>query len=112
MVDLSDMRYNAQHGDFFFAKFGIRDYIRKSPVFILSNQCDKNDDVVICLCTSQPAKSEFDAKVQLRKETYVRTNKIHTISRSQLLFRIDHQFGPGEYEAIINKLKKALDLKT
>jgi hypothetical protein len=37
--------------------------------------------------------------------------QIHTISRSQLLFRIDHQFGPGEYEELINKLKKALDLK-
>jgi len=79
--------------------------------FTISNQCDKNDDVVICLCTSQPAKSEFDTKVQLRKETYVRTNKIHTICRSQLLFRIDHQFGPGEYEELINKLKRALDLK-
>lgn len=110
MQNISDSRKYAKHGEFFFAQFSINEYIRKSPIFVLSNECDQNDDVVICLCTSQPAKSEFDAKVHLKKETYIRTNKVHTISRSQLLFRIEHHFVPGEYEGIIEQLKKALSL--
>lgn len=104
-------RKNAKHGEFFFAQYlTVTGDIRKSPVFVLSNECDKNDDVIICLCTKSPPKSEFDVKVQLKVETRVRTNKIYTISRSQLLFKIPQTAQTDEYNEIITKLKLAVNV--
>lgn len=110
MID--KQRQAAKHGDFFFAKFLLtndHNSPRQSPVFVISNDNDK-DDIIVCKCTGQAAKTDFDVKVQLKNTTHVRTNKIHTISRSQLLFKIEHKFQPEEYEAIIQKLKMALNL--
>lgn len=108
--EIYDEKRDAKHGQFFFAKFKIGDYSRTSPIFVLSNECDKNDDVIVCLCTTKGPKSEFDVRIHLKEETYVRTNKIHTISRQHLLFKIDHVFAEGEYETIRSKLSKALAL--
>lgn len=103
-------RQEALHGDFFFAEFFLSDgLVRRSPVFVIGNDGD-TIDVIVCKCTTQPAKSDFDVKIQLKMETYVRTNKIYTIGRNQLLFKIGHEFESGEYERIIEKLKKALNL--
>lgn len=109
--DKLDDNQKAKHGEFFFAKFQLSDASppRKSPIFVISNDNDKLD-VIACKCTTQPPKSEFDVKVLLRYETYVRTNKIYTIGRDQLLFKIPHNFIDGEYESIIEKLKKALNI--
>jgi hypothetical protein len=106
-----DENQKAKHGEFFFAKFQLSDAspLRKSPIFVISNDNDKLD-VIVCKCTTKPPKSEFDVKVQLRYETYVRTNKIYTIGRDQLLFKIPHNFSDGEYENLIEKLKKALNI--
>ena len=99
-----------EHGSFFFAKFLVNDgSTRKSPVFIISNDND-DEDIIICSCTKQPAKTDFDVKVKLKYETYVRTNKIYTIHRSQLLFKIPQRPQPQEYNEIVGKLKLALKL--
>ena len=100
----------AKHGQFFFAKFLINNYIRKSPIFILSNELEKDDDVVICLCTTKGPKSEYDIEVKLKEITYIRTNKIHTINRNQLLFRIEYKFTDDKYKEICISVKKALGL--
>jgi mRNA-degrading endonuclease toxin of MazEF toxin-antitoxin module len=102
---------NAKHGEFFFAKFILSNgEIRKSPIFVLSNKIDKNEDVIICKCTGQTSKSQFDVEVQLKEKTYVRTNKIYTIYREQLLFKIPQKASAEEYQKIIQKLKLALKL--
>ncbi|EPY2277941.1 type II toxin-antitoxin system PemK/MazF family toxin [Clostridium sporogenes] len=110
---IENERKEAKHGEFFFANFLINNgEIRKSPVFILSNKIDNNDDVVICSCTKQPAKSQFDIPVKLKYKTYVRTNKIYTIHRDNLAFKINNaKISQAEYNEIVNKVKLALDLK-
>lgn len=99
---------NAKHGEFFFAKVLINNgQVRPSPVFVVSNDKDK-EDVIICSCTTKPAKTKFDIKVQLKEETHVRTNKLYTIRRNQLLFKIPQTASPDEYKDILDKLKEAI----
>jgi hypothetical protein len=103
---------NAKHGEFFFARYTIsnsKKNERESPVFVISNDSDK-EDVIVCSCTKEPARSDFDVLVQLKLPTQVRTNKIYTIYREQLLFRISQQANPDEYKKIIEKLKLAQGL--
>lgn len=103
-------RISAKHGEFFFAKFILaNEEMRESPVFVVSNDND-SEDVVVCSCTKQPARSEFDILVQLKLPTQVRTNKLYTIRRNQLLFKISQTANPEEYNKIIEKLKLALKL--
>ncbi len=107
---LEDERQAVKKGDFFFAAFLVGpDDVRRSPVFIISNDNDPLD-VIACKCTSQPPRSELDVRVTLKKETYVRTNKIYTFPREQLLFRISQQAIPEELERITVGLRKALGL--
>lgn len=106
---LEQQRKSAQHGEFFFAKFLVDNGLRESPVFVVSNDNDKND-VIVCKCTKQPAKSDFDVQVKLKQDTFVRTNKVYTIERSQLLFKIPQTATPTEYQDIIDKIKTALKL--
>jgi hypothetical protein len=104
-------RQQAKHGEFFFAEFDLLNgEKRKSPVFVIGNEKYKDDDLLICSCTSQPPRSIFDIRIQLKKETYVRTNKIYLIQRNQLLFKIPQIATPDEYSEIIAKLKLAMKL--
>lgn len=107
---LNNDQQSAKHGQFFFAKFLINNYERKSPIFVLSNDIEKDDDVIICLCTTKGPKSGYDTEVQLKAKTYIRTNKIHTIRRDQLLFRIDYSFSEDKYKEIYYNVKKAVGL--
>lgn len=107
---LYKQRINACHGEIFFAKFiTSTGGIRKSPVFIVSSSLDKNDDVVICSCTSQPKRSIFDITVELRKTTNIRTNKIYTITRNQLAFRVT-KLDIDKLQEVDRALKSALEL--
>lgn len=49
-------------------------------------------------------------RVTLKKTTYVRTNKIYTIPRDQLEFRILQKAEPNELNQIMQGLKKTLGL--
>lgn len=109
---LDDNRKNAKHGEFFFAEFLISNgEVRTSPVFILSSIKDNNEDVVICSCTRTPPRSEFDIYYKLRYDTYIRTNKIYTVHRDMLHFKIGSvDFTTNKYKEIIQHVKYALDL--
>lgn len=104
-------RKDAKHGDFFFAKsYIVTGDVRNSPVFIIGNDNDK-EDVIICVCTKQPPKTEFDVEVQLRYKSYIRTNKIYTIKRGQLAFKIPQEISSFSYNKVIEKISKALNIK-
>lgn len=99
---------NASHGDFFFAKWVASDgYERKSPCFVISDDGDPLE-IIVLKVTTKPARTAFDVPVELRKPSFVRTNKIYTVQRSQLLFPITKQLTSDEYDTIIDKLKEAI----
>ena len=103
-------RKSAQHGDFFFARvYVVTGNYRNSPVFIVSNDND-DEDVIVCICTKQPPKTDFDVEVQLKMKSYVRTNKIYTIKREQLAFKIPQTVSSNEYKKIIGKISEALNI--
>lgn len=109
---LNDDRKNARHGEFFFAEFLISSgETRKSPVFVLSSENNDNEDIVICSCTSSPARTEFDVYYKLKYDTYIRTNKIYTVHRDMLHFKIGEvDCTTDKYREIIQHVKFALDL--
>ena len=110
---LKQIRESATHGDFFFAEYyNNSGQSKRAPVFIIGNDGDKKD-VIICTCTSKPARGDWDKLVQLKKPTYIRTNKIYTIRRDQLLFKIDYDLINNDlkrYEEITASIRKALNL--
>ena len=54
---------DAKHGEFYFTKFVLSNgTVRKAPVFVISNDNDKLD-VIICQCTGQPPRTEYDINV-------------------------------------------------
>jgi len=107
---LAKDRQEAKQGDFFFANFLVNNgEVRKSPVFIVGNDHDQ-EDIIICSCTTQPARSDFDIAVQLKYETYVRTNKIYTIRRDDLAFKISQQPTPEEMNKIMMSVKTVFNL--
>ena len=88
---LALVRKNADQGEFFFAKATMSNgSVVPRPVFIIGKNNDSNDseDVIVCSCTTEPSRTKYDKKVQLKFETMVRTNKIYTIRRNQLEFKI------------------------
>jgi hypothetical protein len=102
---------NARHGEFFFAKWSASDgYVRESPCLIISDHQDPHDEIIILKVTKQPAKTDFDIPVTLKEPSHVRTNKVYTIQRNQLLFPIPQTTQPEEYSRIINKLKEAMKI--
>ncbi|WP_018250373.1 type II toxin-antitoxin system PemK/MazF family toxin [Orenia marismortui] len=108
---IKELRKNAKHGEFFLAKFTLPNgRKRKAPVLIISAEHNDKEDVVVCSCTGQPAKTSFDILVKLRRDTHVRTNKIYTMSRNQLLFKIPQTLNKEQYNKIIEKIKLALKL--
>ena len=106
---IDKQRKEAKQGDFFFANYLVDGQIRKAPAFVAGNDGD-DEDVIICKCTAQPPKTEYDKKVQLKKETYVRTNKIYTIQRNQLLFKIPQQPTNEEFKEIMDSIKYVFNL--
>lgn len=86
-------RAHADQGDFFFVRLvDTRGREIPHPVFVLGKDEDSNDndDVIVCQCTTanKPNRSDYDVDVQLRNRSYVRTNKIYTVGRKQLEFKI------------------------
>jgi len=106
---VDNLRKTAKQGDFFFANYLTGDGPRKSPVFIVGNDNDK-EDVIICKCTTSPPRTDFDKKVLLKEETYVRTNKVYTIPRASLLFKIPQSASPEEFKEIKDLIKKVFDI--
>ncbi|QDH19545.1 hypothetical protein [Saccharibacillus brassicae] len=104
---LEAQRRDAKHGEFFFAKYAaIGQPERQAPVFVVVDS--DRLDVVVCSCTTSPGRGGFDITVTLKKPTTIRTNKLYTISRDQLLFKIPQTATPDEYAAIMSKLKEAI----
>lgn len=103
-----------KHGDFFFAKYiNNSGRIKDAPVFIVNSVSD-NKDITVCTCTSKPKRNSWDKLVQLRVQTCVRTNKVYTILRSQLISKIEKdliQENPEIYADIISSIKKLADGK-
>ncbi|KSU83427.1 PemK-like, MazF-like toxin of type II toxin-antitoxin system [Fictibacillus enclensis] len=103
-------RRNADQGDFFFGKIMLQGNLCSRPVFVVGKHGDSNDtkDVIICIGTTQPQKSDYDIPVQLREKTYIRTNKIYTIGRHQLEFKIKHSVNPVDIHTICENVEKAI----
>ena len=79
---LEQERSEAKQGDFFFALFYTNDGVpRERPVFVAGSKGNDSEDIIVCSCTTSPPRNpDFDKRVMLKRETYVRTNKIYTIS--------------------------------
>ena len=112
MSNTNNERSRADRGEFFFAAFfdpGTGRTI-KHPVLIVGKNQDSNDeqDVIVCNCTSQPARSAYDVPVALKKPTLVRTNKIYTIRRDQLLFKIAHSVDQSIMTKILHTVAKTI----
>ncbi|WP_175511396.1 type II toxin-antitoxin system PemK/MazF family toxin [Alicyclobacillus macrosporangiidus] len=107
-------RANADQGDFFFAF--LADENGKPiphPVFVLGKHNDSNDntDVIICKCTKQEhgSRGAYDIPVKLRYDSFVRTNKIYTISRNQLDFKIKTPYvDENQKRAIVDQAINAI----
>jgi hypothetical protein len=104
----------ADQGDFFFADvLDSKGDLIGRPVFIVGKHGDSNDglDVIVCKCTTQPAKSAYDIKVQLKSPTFVRTNKVTVIGRDQLKFRIHHKVDSEMIDTIVESVVRAVHKK-
>jgi hypothetical protein len=102
-------RQSAKNGDFFFASWLTSDGTkRESPCLVVSDHQDPHDEIIVLKVTSKPGRTEFDIPVAgLRKASVVRTNKIYTIQRNQLLFPLPAAMTPDEYRDVTAKLAKA-----
>lgn len=111
LPDLISQRQNAGQGDFFFTKIVLSDgneYAR--PVFVLGRAGNDSEDLIICSCTAQPKRTDFDIEVQLKKKTYIRTNKIYTVQRDSLLFKIDYEMAEAELAGVVQKATEAISV--
>jgi hypothetical protein len=96
---------SARQGDFFLARYAVGlNTTRDSPVLVVGNDGDRLD-VIVCSCSTRHPRAPFDVAVRLLKETVVRTNKVHTIARTQLMFPIPQRAESGELARIISLLK-------
>ncbi|MHB1126303.1 MAG: type II toxin-antitoxin system PemK/MazF family toxin [Bacillota bacterium] len=104
------MSRDAKQGEFYFAKFlTVTGNIREAPVFIVGNDGD-DEDIIICSYTAQPPKTQFDIKVMLKRETYVRTNKIYTIQRNQLLNKLNVSLSTQDFANIMSSVRLIFNL--
>lgn len=106
-------RESASHGEFFFANFNLPSgTITQRPVLVVSNDND-DEDVIICACSKhEPRKgSDFEYPINIRgKKGSLRTNKIYTVQREQLLNPIEYTLSPDDYSNIIIKIKEAINV--
>jgi hypothetical protein len=108
----STEQQKADQGDFFFAKFldPSTGQAIPHPVFVVGKNADSNDreDVIVCKCSSQPQRSSYDILVALKKPTVVRTNKIYTIRRNLLRFKIMHNLPSSVISALLGSVNSAI----
>ncbi|MGE5484002.1 MAG: type II toxin-antitoxin system PemK/MazF family toxin [Ignavibacteriales bacterium] len=99
-------RRDARQGDFFWARFqAVTGDVRTSPVFVAGSDNDCQD-VIVCLCTTKSPRTKYDVRLHLAgRDACIRTNKIYTILRTQLLQEIDHQSSPNEMTRILGSVK-------
>lgn len=108
-AQLAEARKRAKHGEFFFARYSTTGQPnREAPVFIVGD--DDEEDVVVCSCTKTPPRNPYDIQVRLKLPTSVRTSKLYTISREQLLFKIPQGPSSDEYKNIMQQLSKFLHM--
>lgn len=105
-------RSKAEQGEFFMANvISSAGLLMKHPVFIIGKHSDSNDneDVIACLCTSQPKRTDYDLPAKLRDDSLVRTNKIYLIGRNQLIHKIRrHSVTPEQITTYIEHANKAI----
>ena len=100
----------AKQGDFFLAEFTMSTgVIRSAPVLVVGMDNDPLD-LVVCSCTSSPARGLFDVEVQLKMPTFVRVNKIYTIGRDQLHLEIRQKATPQQFTQIMQALRTLLGI--
>jgi hypothetical protein len=104
-------RASADQGDFFFANVMLSDgKLYQRPVFVIGKNNDSNDvdDIIVCSCTTSPARSTYDKPVKLKYDTLVRTNKLYTMGRSQILFKINHNLSQEIIRELLDSCNKAI----
>jgi hypothetical protein len=108
---LEQEKMEAKQGDFFFALFYTNDGVpRERPVFIAGNKGNDDEDIIVCSCTTSPPRNpDFDKRVILKRETYVRTNKIYTIRKVDLINKLRQQATALEIKGIIEAVKGCFD---
>lgn len=80
-----------EFGKLYFARFSLaNNIIREPPILVIDSDNDP-EDVIVCICTKHPKRTEFDIPIHLKIPSCIRTNKIHTIGRSQLMFPLEYQ---------------------
>ncbi|WP_079524384.1 type II toxin-antitoxin system PemK/MazF family toxin [Solibacillus isronensis] len=107
-------RSKAQQGEFFMANVqSSAGLIMRHPVLIVGKHNDSNDneDVIACLCTSQPKRSNYDLPAKLKEDSFVRTNKIYLLGRNQLIHKIRrHSVTPQEITNYIMSANTAIKI--
>ncbi|NGP43858.1 type II toxin-antitoxin system PemK/MazF family toxin [Bacillaceae bacterium SIJ1] len=114
MEKLAEDRRNADQGDFFFVGIYLSNgKPTKRPVFVVGKRLDSNDskDVIVCMCTTKPKRSKYDIEVTFREKSVVRTNKIYTVSKELLLFKLPQRLEKHEVRKIVSSANKAIKLK-
>lgn len=108
-------KINADQGDFFFAKVRLSDgNIYERPIFIVGKNNDSNDteDILVCSCTKNTGRNgTYEIPVSLKRPTSVRTNKIYTMGRNQLLNKLTHNESPQKIIDIVKKCVEAVSPK-
>ncbi|MES9736946.1 type II toxin-antitoxin system PemK/MazF family toxin [Peribacillus frigoritolerans] len=113
-IKIANDRLNADQGDFFFVRARLSDgQVYPRPVFVIGRLSDSNDDddVIVCSCTKGSVRTDYDIPVQLKMPTSVRTNKIYTIRKDQMQFKIEHNVPAETIEEIIFNASRAIELK-
>lgn len=106
---LATERAMAGRGDVFFARVALSNGSTiERPVFIVGGKGNDVGDVIVCSCTTTPARSDFDIPITLQRPTYVRSNKIYTINRASLLFKIPQQVPSPDQIQVFEKVVEAL----
>jgi hypothetical protein len=111
LAKLATDRENADQGEFFFAKIRLSDgKVYPRPVFVIGKHRDSNDpeDVIVCFCTRTGPRTDYDRQVQLKEETFVRTNKIYNMSRDSILFKIKSGLNHEEIQDLLMHCRRAI----
>lgn len=104
-------RRQAGKGDLFWAVFRLSDGVeRRSPVLIVGTDNDPAD-VIACKCTLHPPRTAYDICIGWRGGIQcVRTNKIYTLERAQMLHSISYSLTRDEASQVASALREALGI--